>query len=1020
MLVQAGYYRCVADHDEVVVGRLVYAVTSEEAGKVDVLIGNRRFIYDLDEFESVYELAPEGAAENQAEVEKLMHEITDAENGFTNLSTQMLEFHPHMEGDELAGGGALVPQDTPRTPAVIKRAVAQVRNTIAKTKKALDVKRQELINLLDARSTALQLRVDEMNRLVAKANEAIWTINLYMGKDEEIHRLAKGEVAPKEEPITLRQRILYMDEECTLLANDQGIDVQQLEMFDKWLLEDDHLDTLLPEPKGIVCLHARSRRKKYADPWTSAQMNQANLCYTYFLIRNGGNVYRIYADIVLGSVMFPDDREYRELFRRTGFNWETRKSETKVIRPGDDDYMKAMDKCEEKQRHYLRILLILQGLLDRTNIFKPLLAERINICNKADYFKFLRFVYDTGESVLDDGKPSFGNWLREVNSGIDVGHRVIGAFGSYRAGVRGHMDGGHRYGVRVYPANAETPSQDELHTITRMEKDAHESDKYYFTYDRGEIWDQYDGFRQSLTRASCFVHRDDTWVLDFDAAEVADIEYYKHSRKGKKEYQDMVPILDLALKMKAAEEIEEKPFRQLLAGQLSQHYSIGLEKAIAAVPELVRWWKFKNRTHRALVSNDVKALNMIVAEFGIRERREAERAILALRHENVVAEVKRHADPVLVAHKSKNKYVALIPHNDENIWVREQTWTLNRTTGAIYMNDEKEWKLVDKRHERWEIVYKIDRWDTWAIGLRPSSVLTDPEIEELIDRALEIKRARVEEEINDIGQFRRRRSWPNYDSRNRKRAQRFLPIAGGISDKGTIKIWFSDQGPILPKTRLFSRSPRDPIVQEAQVDWEKKQNGIECYVRGDGTIHGYPWGNVVEDKRYYCPIYRLFRQFDDNAAQVHAERIQAQELEARRDAMCDSVDYVGEEAAKYARQKQEQAYFAEFLADHGDPELWEDHKKTLKFEGIWTYQIEIACCLLLERQIEIVGLTIGEVIDRALPLGLLSKKKDFDNKYNKVDLAIPLDFVIPPPLEKAEEPEEDEQIEVGTTSFTDD
>ncbi|KKM05545.1 hypothetical protein LCGC14_1753020, partial [marine sediment metagenome] len=95
-----------------------------------------------------------------------------------------------------------------------------------------------------------------------------------------------------------------------------------------------------------------------------------------------------------------------------------------------------------------------------------------------------------------------------------------------------------------------------------------------------------------------------------------------------------------------------------------------------------------------------------------------------------------------------------------------------------------------------------------------------------------------------------------------------------------------------------------------------------------------PWDNVVKDKRFPEPTYRLFRRFDENAAQIHAERVQAQGLSERREAMGRSVDHVGKEAADYSRQKQEQTYFSEFLAEHGDLELWEDHKETLKFKDI--------------------------------------------------------------------------------------
>lgn len=1031
-MVEAGYYRCVVTHEEAETGDLAYAVGAEDPGKVDVLVGGSHYIYDLEEFLGVFESAPDGAQEQQDEIDQLLGEIADAETGFKALSLKMLNFSPHVEDNELAGAGSLVPQKDVRTPAAVKKVVAEVRNTIGRTKQQLDRKRTQLAALVEARSTALQLRVDEMNRMLARANEAIWTINLYLGKDEEIRRLAKGEPAPKDEPITLRQRVLYMDEECADLADGQGIDITQISTFDEWLLRDDNLTTLLPESKGIVCLHTRARSKEYEDPWTSAQMNQANLSYTYFLIRNGDNVYRIYADIVLSNVLFPSAREYEQLFQKTEFDWDTHTSQTKVIRPGDDDYMKAMDRCEAKQRHYLRVLLILQGLIDRTDVFKPLPVERINICDRVDYDRFLRFVFDTGESVLDDGKPSFSDWLGQVNSNIAIGHRVVGAFGSYRARLHGTSDRWGWSGGRLYPRNSETPLEDQLYTIERADEKSRPP-KFFFLYDRGEIWDR-DNWesRPARVRGSCLIYRSDTWVLDFDAAELEDIKYYRGSRKGKKDYQDMVPILDLALRLKAAETKEEEPFRQLLASWISQAHGVQLAEAVEAVPELVRWWKYKNRTHRALLSDDTGALETITAEFGIRKKREAERQALAERHQKLVRAVRQHAkaaedltDPILVAHKSGNKYVALIPYNEENVWVREQTWTLNRTTGAIHMNDEKEWKLVDKRHERWHIVYRTERWDSWTINPRRFSVLTDPELEEIVDRAFEVRQAEIEEEQNDPKRFHYRRR--NYcgSGRDRRRQQRFWPLAAGVSRGGIVKIWYSDEGPILPEGRLFSRRPRSPVVTEATVSWTKNQDGINCLIHGDGSVRRLPWEPPSEvprspvDLHRQEPEYRLLRHFEDNIARVKAEKKSATDLQAQREALCDSVDHVDMEAAKYVRQRQEEAFYHEFLADHGDPTLWEDHKANLEFKEVNTHQILIACCLLLERYIEVYGLTAGEVIEQAMPFGLLSKKHDFENNFAEVDPNLPLDFIIPPPPEPEEAEISGELVPVENDDYFD-
>ncbi len=90
---------------------------------------------------------------------------------------------------------------------------------------------------------------------VKKLEEVIWTLNLYLGTGEEIIQLRMGEAASADLPLTIRQLVLFMDEECALESEKQGIDAYSMEQFDEWLLADSKsLDQVLPEKKGILAL----------------------------------------------------------------------------------------------------------------------------------------------------------------------------------------------------------------------------------------------------------------------------------------------------------------------------------------------------------------------------------------------------------------------------------------------------------------------------------------------------------------------------------------------------------------------------------------------------------------------------------------------------------------------------------------------------------------------------------------------------------------------------------------------
>ena len=78
---------------------------------------------------------------------------------------------------------------------------------------------------------------------------------------------------------------------------------------------------------------------------------------TYFLMRNGGNIYRICTDLEVGVNLFPTANEFN-LFFESG-----RGEDREFIRPGSLAYQKSMERADARTRHYMRILLFLQGLL---------------------------------------------------------------------------------------------------------------------------------------------------------------------------------------------------------------------------------------------------------------------------------------------------------------------------------------------------------------------------------------------------------------------------------------------------------------------------------------------------------------------------------------------------------------------------------------------------------------------------------------------------------------------------------
>ncbi len=140
-----------------------------------------------------------------------------------------------------------------------------------------------------------------------------------------------------------------------------------------------------------------------------------------------------------------------------------------------------MDASEARQKHYMRVLLVLQGLMDRTKIFRPMPTDHINLSDPKHCFEWLNLIYES-ENIITDGNPNFNEWQKEINQELDVGCRIIGIF-DYSSRIRGDREGYET--SRIYPANADFPTTGLLHTLE--EREGRKGDeRFVFRYDRTE------------------------------------------------------------------------------------------------------------------------------------------------------------------------------------------------------------------------------------------------------------------------------------------------------------------------------------------------------------------------------------------------------------------------------------------------------------------------------------------------------------------------------------------------------
>lgn len=624
--------------------------------------------------------------------------------------------------------GTAVVSVAERAP-LAKRQMAEARSLLLSRKVEIQALRKSMERRMKAEMERIASVVGPLQKQVALLEEGIWTINLYLGSSEEIVTLVEGDPAPADTPIHVRQLVLYMDEEHRIGAEDGGIDGLDrgsIQAFDQWLTSSPaHLEQVLPEPRGIVVLSPSRQRRRHEEPWKEEASAKAN-AQSYWLVRNGGCLYRFTTNLNVGGNLIPTKDEFTSFFKERPFGG----GDPRPLVPGSREWARAEEAADARRRHFMRTALILQGIVDRTALLAPLPAEGISLLQPESYDAGHIIVITDAEVALGTGRTPYRQWIVGLNARLRAGMRIVGAFDS--EGWRAHrIDDKYRSGhYRMSPADANYPASGVVHVIEEKQGSNliirwKRTDKRWGYENEGAgrwargPWGEY----EYKIRASAKLRPEDDFIIPIDLVTVAELEDYLQARTERQNYVSLVPLIKSAIKAKNEEAAEEAPFRQMLVGALlaDGHDLAWAEDEIGG---LVDWWKLKNRHHRALVSGDTaleaKATNEIVAHA----RKLAGAAAVA---PDAIAKVREVApDAIAIFAKPDGNIVAFSPSEPgANVFVNKVTLRPRSTV-------REEWKLPGTACNSWRLLWSADAWAKWDHAPNLFTHLTGPEIEAAI------------------------------------------------------------------------------------------------------------------------------------------------------------------------------------------------------------------------------------------------------------------------------------------------
>lgn len=274
------------------------------------------------------------------------------------------------------------------------------------------------------------VKMGALKKVIGEVEQKIFTVELYVGLEEDVAQIKKGKPAPADEPIHIRQLLLYMDEETLIDYDKAGADAGSLKKFDAWIAKPENLNRIIPETRGIVAMRIRRNEKDYGDAASLAEAwSMANWAKedkkTYLLIRNGNQVFRIFTALDFTPRLVPMKNELSGEFHkyRESYDFDKRKNvvrEDRAITPDDIEYDEFLLHHISKVRQYNRIILILQGLIDRTTIFQPM--PRISLGDPEEAHKWMTIVRD--EETLPARRLIWETYRDQLNKSLKKGKVV--------------------------------------------------------------------------------------------------------------------------------------------------------------------------------------------------------------------------------------------------------------------------------------------------------------------------------------------------------------------------------------------------------------------------------------------------------------------------------------------------------------------------------------------------------------------------------------------------------------------
>ncbi|KZC32623.1 MULTISPECIES: hypothetical protein [unclassified Rhodanobacter] len=528
-----------------------------------------------DDFEKDWDLALDGEVVRTREIAALVDEMRLTQDAMSqpppvDPNTPRLGNEPRPNagsesGRELATEGGLkaMTQHADALKAVADAQLAWIKehsDELGNQAGALARFHQEKASALLSKARNQLSDLDRIRGMVTN-------LEIYTGRGVEVLPLAVGQPAPRDEPLVIYQDLLSFDEELLLCLDQGGLDHTMVDKVARALEDPALVRQMIPSPRGIVLVRFRGGYKEFLrerdgdSTERSVAISRYNEAMTkesmrhHLLFRDGASLTLISCDEVLPNIkqLLPSAVEQAEHFTRRSYNWDKRGYDEESITREDIDYAKAQRSQLGRLTDFARVLVILWGLHDRTQLLEASGIPRFsNWLDPSFQNMHLRLV--SLDTLIAEDRPSFSTYRAQCNRFLGAG--VMVAVNARVAMTESAAPGAY---TRRSDKGYQMWLPDSTTVVARV------------AYVRG---------RPTITVATR--HRYETGrarnvqvVLDqphaylvLDRADADQLGYYLGSRRSRSDYADYVEVFRQALAHVIERDAAEEPWQQWIVSSL--------------------------------------------------------------------------------------------------------------------------------------------------------------------------------------------------------------------------------------------------------------------------------------------------------------------------------------------------------------------------------------------------------------------------------------------------------------------